>query len=121
MGDSGADLTLDVIADDRNATVDESLLPILGFGDEDGNTVHERAAGFEDLLDVPLSRHFGADREIRDHDVGFGVAKDAGDVGGSAGRFGNDLGQILTKAVVRHSAQHRYVQVGDVGEFDRVV
>jgi hypothetical protein len=52
--DRGADLALDVVADDRQAGLRRSALPVLLAGDEDRDAVDERAAGLEDLLDVPL-------------------------------------------------------------------
>src|SRR3712207_8195382 len=55
----------------------------------------EGAAGFQDLLDVPLGGHLGADREVGDDHVGLGVLEDPGDVGGGAGGLGDDLGEVL--------------------------
>ena len=54
VDDGGADLALDVVADDRQAALVEALLPVRLAGDEDRDAVHEGAAGVEDLLDVPL-------------------------------------------------------------------
>ena len=57
VGDRRADLRLDVVADDRQLLL-EAALPVGPPGDEHRDAVHERAAGLEDLLDVPLGRLF---------------------------------------------------------------
>ena len=76
---------LDVVADDRQAGLLEALVPVVLAGDEDRDAVHEAAAGLEDLLDVPLGRLLGADRQVGDDDVGVRVLEDLDDVGGLAG------------------------------------
>ena len=77
MGDRRADLALDVVADDRHAALLEAILPVLLAGDEDRDAIDEAAAGLEHLLDIPLGRHLGANRQIGDDDVGLGVLQDA--------------------------------------------
>ena len=104
-----------------SAALLEALLPVVSTGDEDRDAVDEAAAGLEDLLDVPLGRHLGADRQVGDDDVGLGLAEDLDDVGGGAGRLGDDLGEVLAETVVGHAAVDRYAEVGHVGELDRVV
>jgi len=54
VDDSGADLGLDVIADDREAPVSEAGGPIRAGADEDGDAVDEAAAGLEALFDLPF-------------------------------------------------------------------
>ena len=71
VDDRRADLRLDVVADDRQPGLDEAPVPVVLAGDEDRDAVHHRAAGLEDLLDVPLGRLLGADRQVGDDDVGL--------------------------------------------------
>ena len=82
--DRRADLGLDVVADDRQAGLEEAVVPVVLAGDEDRDAVHEAAAGLEDLLDVPLGRLLGADRQVGDDDVGARVLEDLRDVDGRA-------------------------------------
>src|SRR3954469_29723 len=120
--DRRADLRLDVVADDRQAGLLEALVPVVLAGDEDGDAVHEAAAGLEDLLDVPLGRLLGADREVGDDDVGVRVLEDLDDVGGLAGRLGDLLLEVLAQAVVRHAAVDGHAEVRrHLRELGRVV
>jgi hypothetical protein len=48
----------------------EAVVPVVLAGDEHRDAVDEAAAGLEDLLDVPLGRLLGADRQVGDDDVG---------------------------------------------------
>ena len=74
VDDRRADLGLDVVADDRQAGLLEALVPVVLAGDEHGDAVDEAAARLEDLLDVPLGRLLGADRQVGDDDVGVRLA-----------------------------------------------
>ena len=69
VDDRRADLALDVVADDRQAGLLERLVPVILAGDEDRQAVDEADAGFERLLDVPLGRLLGADRQVADEYV----------------------------------------------------
>src|SRR5674476_1050256 len=80
--DGGADLALDVVADDRHAGLDEALLPVRLAGEEHRDAVDHGAAGGEDLLRIPLGGLFAADGEVVDHDVGLRLLEDTDDVGG---------------------------------------
>src|SRR5205807_1126736 len=60
VDDGGADLTLDVVADDGQAMLLEAAPPCRLAGDEDGDTVHHPAAGGEGLLHVPARGLFAA-------------------------------------------------------------
>ena len=95
---------LDVVADDRQPGLLEALVPVVLAGDEDRQAVDEADAGRERLLDVPLGRVLGADRQVTDEDVGLGLFEDADDVGGFARGFGDLLFQVLAEAVVGHAA-----------------
>ena len=121
VDDRRADLRLDVVADDRQALLLEAPLPVRLTGDEDRDAVHERAAGREHLLDVPLRRLLRAHREVADDDVGAGLLEDADDVGRLARRLLDDLAQVLADAVVGHAAMHGHVELRDLGELHGVV
>ena len=56
VGDGRADLALDVVADDRQAALGESALPVRLAADEDRDGVDEADARLQRLLDVPLGR-----------------------------------------------------------------
>jgi hypothetical protein len=118
---SRSDLGLDVVADDRQAGIFEALVPVVLTGDEDGQAVDEADPGRERLLDVPLDRVLGTDRQVTDENVRLGLFEDADDVGGLPRRFGDFLFQVLAEAVVGHAALDLDAEVGDVGELDRVV
>ena len=69
VGDGGAHLGFDVIADDGQAALFESLLPVRLRGNENRNAIDKRAAGLQYLLDIPLRRHLRADRQIGNHHI----------------------------------------------------
>ena len=71
VDDRRADLRLDVVADDRQPGLLEALVPVVLAGDEHRQAVDEADAGLERLLDVPLGRLLGADRQVADEDVGL--------------------------------------------------
>src|SRR4051794_30196766 len=121
VDDGGAHLRLDVVADDRQPVLGEALVPIVLAGDEDRQAVDEPDAGLKRLLDVPLGRLLGADRQVADEDVGPGLLEDPDHVVGRPRGLGDLLLQILAEAVVGHAAMNRDTEVGDVGELDRVV
>jgi len=117
----GAKLTLDVVADDRQTGIQKALAPIFRGGDEDGDGVDHADAGFEDLFDIPLGGHFRTDGQVVDDHVRFGVFEYLDDVGGGAGGLGEDLGEILAQSVMGHTADNRYVLLGNVAEFVGIV
>ena len=121
VDDRRADLGLDVVADDRQAGLLEALVPVVLAGDEHRQAVDEADAGLQRLLDVPLGRLLGADRQVADEDVGLRLLEDADDVGGLAGRLGDLLLQVLAEPVVGHAAMDLDAELGHVGELDRVV
>ena len=121
VDDRGADLRLDVVADDRKPRVFEALAPVVLARDEYRQAVDEPDARLERLLDVPLGRGFGADREVADENVRLRLLEDADDVRGLARGLGDLLLEVLAKAVVRHAAMDLNAHVRDVGELDRVV
>ena len=121
MRDRRADLALDVVADDGQPGFFKAALPVFLAGDEHRNAVDERAARAQNLLHVPLGGFLAADRQIRHHHVRLGVLQQLHDVVRGAGRFRDDLRQILAQTIVRHAARHGHIQLGHVGKLVRVV
>ena len=121
VGDRRADLALDVVADDRQAFLGEPALPVRLTPDEHRDRVDEADAGAQRLLDVPLGRLLGADRQVRHHHVDLALLEDADDVGRRAGRLLDDLREVLPEAVVGHAALDRDAEVRDLLEDVRVV
>ena len=121
MQDRRADLAFDVVADDRQPAVGEALGPVRLRGDEDRDAVDECAAGFQDLLDVPLGRHLRADRQVVHDHIGAGVLEDFHDVGGRSPRLPDPGADVPAQAIVGHAAVDAHLQVRHVGELDRVV
>ena len=111
--DRGADLRLDVVADDRQVGLLEAPVPVVLAGDEHGDAVDEAAAGLEHLLDVPLGGLLGADRQVGDDHVGVGVLEDLHDVGGLAGGLFDLLLEVLAEAVVGHAAVDGHAELLD--------
>ena len=54
VGDGGADLRLDIVADNRHTGITELLRPLRIGGDEHRQAVHERAAGIHGGLGIGL-------------------------------------------------------------------
>jgi len=116
------DLALDVIADHGQPALREALLPVFLAGDEHRDAVDKRAAGVEDLLDIPLGGLLAAHRQEVDHDIGPGVPENLGDVGGGAGGLGDLLGQIGAQPVMSHAPVHGHADpLWHIGEADCVV
>jgi hypothetical protein len=73
------------------------------------------------LLDVPLGRLLGADRQVSRRARRPWSLEDADDVGGFARALGDLLLEVLAEAVVGHAALDLDPEAGDLGELDRVV
>src|SRR5256885_1785134 len=69
----GAELGFDVVPDNGQIFIGETFRPNRIAGDEDGNIVYKRDAGFERATGIEPSGLFGANRQIIDHDLGGGV------------------------------------------------
>jgi hypothetical protein len=78
-------------------------------------------AGGERLLDVPLGRLLGTDREVADEDVGLRVLEDPDDVSGLPRCLGDLLLQVLAEAVMGHPAMDLDPELRHLGELHRVV
>src|SRR4029450_3383904 len=72
VDDGGADLGLDVVADDRHPGPGEALGPLGAAGDEHRQAVHEGDAGLEGLLGVVAGGGPGAGRQGGGGDGGAG-------------------------------------------------
>src|SRR3546814_4119811 len=59
-----AKLRLDVVADDRNACLGETLRPYRIAADEDGDVVHECDASLQRAFRVKIGRLLASDRQI---------------------------------------------------------
>jgi hypothetical protein len=75
VDDGGAQLRLDVVADDRDAGLLEALRPALVAGDEDRDVVDEGDARFERAFGVEFGRLLAADRQVVEQHVGAGLAQ----------------------------------------------
>src|SRR5690606_25415513 len=71
--DRCADLTFDIVANDREFCFFETLAPITIGRNENRNAVHEGAASLNCTLRVILRGRLGADREIGYEDVCSGI------------------------------------------------
>ena len=73
VGDGGAYLGLDVVANDRDTSVFELLGPLGSSRDEDRKRVHERYPGVDGALRVEPRGIFGTDGQVADQNVSFAV------------------------------------------------
>jgi hypothetical protein len=121
MDDRRADLTLDVVADDRKAAQAEALGPFRARSNEDRDAIDEGAAGLERLQRIPLGRLLRADRQIADDHVSGRVAKDGGDVSDAGVGFLDPTSDILADTVEGRSAVHLDALWENVGETGRIV
>ena len=87
VGDGGAELGFDVVADDGEFGFFEFVGPSGFAGDEDGDAVDHGDAGVEAGLGVEFGGFLTADGDVVEQDGGAGFFQDADDVGqgGSAG------------------------------------
>jgi hypothetical protein len=99
VGDGGADLALDVVADDRDAGGGELVGPRLGAGDEDREGVDERDAGVERGLGVELGGVLRADGQVADEDVGLRLPQGGDDVDRLLVGLLDGLAVVLAEAV----------------------
>ncbi len=56
-----------------------------------GMALTKAQAGFQNLFDIPFGGHFGANRQVADDNIGFGVFEDFDNVSGWAGGFGREF------------------------------
>ena len=121
MRDGGADLGLDVVADDRHAGLGELVGPGRVGGDKHRQRVHERDARVDRALSVVAVRLLGTDRQVGDEDVGAAVAERLGDVRGRLVGLGDDLAVVLAQAVQGRPALHGHAGRRHLGDLDGVV
>ena len=104
MRDRGTHLRLDVVTNDRQTPLLETVLPIFLRRNEDWNAIDEGAARLEHLFDIPFRGHFRTDRQIIHHHIGSRFFQNANDVISWPRRFFDDVLEILTHAVMSHAA-----------------
>ena len=80
MNDGGSNLRLDVVPNNGQAGIGESLLPIWFPRNEDRHAVDDGDAGRKGLLHVPLCCHLTADGQVADQDIDLPLAQDSNDV-----------------------------------------
>src|SRR6185369_8020797 len=68
VDDSGAELRLKIVAEDRQTVTGEQARPFWLAGEHDGNAVYKRCSGFKCALGVELGRELGANRQKVDDD-----------------------------------------------------
>ena len=121
VGDGGADLALDVVADDRDAGVLELGSPLRVGSDEDGQSVDECNACVDRALCVELVSVVGTDGQVGDEDVDLSVLECLDDVDGLGVGQLDGLGVVLADAVEGRATLNGNVQGRDVGDLDGVV
>ena len=119
--DRGADLALDVVADDRHAGIAELLGPLRVGGDEHGQAVDEGHARIHGGLGVGLVGLLGTHRQVGDEYVDLLVAQHLGHVHRLLVALGDHLAVVFAETVVGRSTQHLDAEVRDIRELDRVV
>ena len=81
MNDGGADLALDIVADDGESRIGKFLRPFRIGSDEDRYAIDHRYAGIEAGLRVVLDRLFRSDRQIAEQNVRVGSLQRGRDIG----------------------------------------
>ena len=102
--DGGADLALDVVADDRQPARLEPPPPLRIRGDEHGDAVHEGAAGLQRPLGVKFRRPLRTNRQIGHHHVRARGREDVGDIRLGLVRFIDLVAKIASEPVERPAA-----------------
>ena len=121
VGDGRANLALDVVTDDGQATLREAALPVRLAPDEHRDGVHEADARLQRLLDVPLGRFLAADRQVADDHVDVALLEDADHVRRRSRGLLDDLAQVLAQPIVGHTAVDRDSGGGHIRELEGVV
>ena len=117
----GANLALDIVADDRQAAFGKTLLPVRLGSNEDRDAVDETAAGFQNLFHIPLGGFFRTNRQVADHHIGLRVLKDFDNVCSGAVGFLDHFTQILAYPVMGHATLDFDSHMRHIRELDRVV
>ena len=114
-------MRFDVVANDGDAALFETVAPVLFAGQENGDAVNHAAAGVKYLLNVPFCGLFATHREVIYDYVDFFLLEDAGDIRSGVRRFFDDIFQITPDAVVSHTPFDDHPCLGDISELDGVV
>ncbi len=99
MGDGGADLRFDVVADNWQPGRAELLRPFGPARDEHRQAVDEGDTRVDRGLGIEFRRVFGADREIADKDVNTGLTQGGHYVHGFLIGLGDRLAVVAAKAI----------------------
>ena len=121
MQDGGAELALDVVADQRQAALLEAAAPAGVGGDEDRDAVHEGAAGLQAGLGVELGGRLRADRQPGDQDLRARPPQHVGDVGDRRIGLRDLAGEVAAEPVERRAAAHHHAALRHLREDLRVV
>src|SRR5699024_8795357 len=121
VGDGRTDLGLDVVADDRDSGGTELLVPFLGPGDEDGQSVDEGDLRVDGRLSVVLHRFLRTDGHVAYEHVRLGVLERLDHVDRVTIGFDDRVAVVLSEAVESRSAQDLDAGRLDIAEFDGVV
>lgn len=121
MGDSSANLRLDIITDYRQPFFGKTFLPVLFPGDEDGDAVNQAATGAEDLLHIPLGGFLTANRQIADNYISLRALENVDHICGGARRLGDHLRKIFAQTVMGHPSLHFYPRVRHLTKLEGIV
>ena len=121
VGDGGAHLALDVVADDRHTGVRELLGPLRRAGDEHGKRVDEGDLRVDGALRVVLRGLLRADGQVADQDVDLVLQEAGDDVHRLLVGLGHHLAVVLAQAVEGVAAGHGHARRGHVADLDGVV
>ena len=121
MGDGGTDLALDVVANDRNASFFELVVPLLGSGDENGQGVDESDLRVNARLRVVFGGFLRANRQVAHQDVDLFVTQNLCHVYRFFLRLFDRFEVVLAQTVQSGSTFHRHTSRRHVGNFDGVV
>ncbi len=121
MGDGGAELALDVIADDRDAGIRELLRPGRVTRDEDRQSVDEGDPRIDGGLGVILRPLLRTDGEVTHQHLRARVAKSLRDIDGRRIRLADHVAVVLAQAVESRAALHRDAGCRHLRKAQRVV
>ncbi len=122
MHQGGAELALEIIADQRHASPFELTRPVRRARDDGWDAIDKPTPGSPCRLRIPLRCALTPDREKIHHDMGVGALQVLDHVveRGPALHV-HPIRCVVTHAVAEDALANRHPEAGDVGEFERVV